>query len=211
MGFLSLLFPYIFVIVFLLLLYWVFKRSIFFIYPLLSLTLCLYSFQFNFALHQPEVFKKEKSPEILRLMSWNIRHFIPYNESSFKPVNHDQIAKVFEAISSYEPDVICFQEFISLPDQKEKSVSGIEKSFNMPFISLMVQIFFNPINTAAQPYSPNIQSSVVEQFLSRIGMLTIQRQRFMLTLSNGEILSGYIPFICSHLVLATESTRYWAL
>jgi endonuclease/exonuclease/phosphatase family metal-dependent hydrolase len=134
MGFLSLLFPYSFVAVFLLLLYWVLKRSIFFIYHLLSLALCLYSVQFNFALHLPSIFKKEKSPEVLRLMSWNIRHFIPYNESNFKPVNKDQISKVFDAIAAYEPDVICFQEFISLPDEKEKNpFQSLKNKFDYSF------------------------------------------------------------------------------
>ena len=134
MGFLSLLFPYSFVAVFLLLLYWVLKRSIFFIYHLLSLALCLYSVQFNFALHLPSIFKKEKSPEVLRLMSWNIRHFIPYNESNFKPVNKDQISKVFDAIAAYEPDVIRFQEFISLPDEKEKNpFQSLKNKFDYSF------------------------------------------------------------------------------
>ncbi len=121
MGFLSLLFPYIYVAVFLLFLYWVSRFSKFFIYPLVSLALSAYGFQFNFAFHLPVAFKKEKSEDALRLMSWNIRHFIPYNESNFKPVNKDQITKIFEAISTYDPDVICFQEFISLPDEKEQN------------------------------------------------------------------------------------------
>jgi len=134
MGFLSLLFPYVYGSVFFLLIYWIFKRSKFLIYPLLSLALSAYGFQFNFGMHQPVVFKKEKPSDALRLMSWNIRHFIPYNERNFKPVNNDQITKVFEAISAYDPDVICFQEFISLPNEKDRDpFRSLKKKFKYKY------------------------------------------------------------------------------
>jgi len=115
-GFLSLLFPYIFFLVLLFLIYWLFKFSRFFIYPFFALILSAYSLQFNFSFHQPNSFVKEKDKQHLRVMSWNIRHFIPYNESNFKPVNKDQIEKVFDEVLSNNPDIVCFQEFISLPN-----------------------------------------------------------------------------------------------
>ncbi|MFZ9742202.1 MAG: hypothetical protein ACO3B0_01280, partial [Chitinophagaceae bacterium] len=115
-GFLSLLFPYIFFLVLLFLIYWLFKFSRFFIYPFFALILSAYSLQFNFSFHQPNSFVKEKDKQHLRVMSWNIRHFIPYNESNFKPVNKDQIEKVFDEVLFNNPDIVCFQEFISLPN-----------------------------------------------------------------------------------------------
>ena len=117
-GFLSLLSPYMFLMVGVILVYWVIKLSRFFIFPFLALLLSAYSFQFNFSFHKPSAFVEKKSDRVLRVMSWNLRHFIPYNESNFRPVNKAQINKVLDEVVRNQPDVICFQEFISLPKQK---------------------------------------------------------------------------------------------
>ena len=117
-GFLSLLSPYMFLMVGVILVYWVIKLSRFFIFPLLALLLSAYSFQFNFSFHKPSTFVDKKTDNVLRVMSWNLRHFIPYNESNFRPVNKTQINKVLDEVVRNQPDVICFQEFISLPKQK---------------------------------------------------------------------------------------------
>ncbi|MEY3920698.1 MAG: hypothetical protein RL634_459 [Bacteroidota bacterium] len=126
-GFLSLLSPYMFLGVVLLLIYWVLQFSRFSIFPLAALLLSAYSFQFNFSFHKPTSFKERKSSDEVRVMSWNLRHFIPYNESNFKPVNKEQIKKVFNEVVRYQPDIICFQEFISLPNQKKDNPFNLLK------------------------------------------------------------------------------------
>lgn len=120
-GFLSLLSPYMFLAVLILFIYWSIKASRFFIFPLLALILSAYSFQLNFSFHKPSIFSVRKSPNTLRLMSWNLRHFIPFNENDFKPENREHIKKVFDEVVRYQPDIICFQEFISLPNQKNQN------------------------------------------------------------------------------------------
>ena len=126
-GFLSLLSPYMFLSVAILLGYWVLRLSRFFIFPLVALLLSAYSFQFNFSFHKPSSFNESKSPDAVRVMSWNLRHFIPYNESNFRPVNKEQIKKVFDEVVHYQPDIICFQEFISLPNQKKDNPFNLLK------------------------------------------------------------------------------------
>ena len=118
-GFLSLLSPYMFMAVVMLLVYWIFKFSRFFVFPFVALLLSAYSFQFNFSFHKPSSFVEQKSSGTVRVMSWNLRHFIPYNESNFRPVNKDQIKKVFDEVVRFQPDIICFQEFISYPIRKK--------------------------------------------------------------------------------------------
>lgn len=118
-GFMSLLFPYLFLIVGVCFIYWLVKKDRFLIYPLFALMLSAYTFHFNFSWNNPSAFDKKKSDQSLRLMSWNIRHFIPYNENNFRPANSNQIKKVFDQIETYQPDIICFQEFISLPNEKQ--------------------------------------------------------------------------------------------
>ena len=117
-GFMSLVFPYLFFVVFILMVYWLLKKSRFAIFPLLVIILSSYTFRNNFSFHKPVQFTLKKSPDLLRMMSWNIRHFIPNDESNFRPSNSKQVKKVFEEVEKYQPDVICFQEFISLPGEK---------------------------------------------------------------------------------------------
>ena len=126
-GFLSLLSPYMFLAVVVLLIYWIFKLSKFFVFPFVALLLSAYSFQFIFSFHKPSSFSEQKSSGAVRVMSWNLRHFIPYNESNFRPVNKDQIKKVFDEVVRYQPDIICFQEFISLPNQQKDNPFNLLK------------------------------------------------------------------------------------
>lgn len=120
-GFMSLLFPYLFFVVLVLFFYWLFRWSRFLLVPLFSLLLSAYTFHFNFSFHTSAGFNTTKSSGALRLMSWNVRHFIPFNENNFRPASKAQIKKVFKEIELYQPDVICFQEFISLPDEKKSN------------------------------------------------------------------------------------------
>jgi hypothetical protein len=123
----SLLFPYLFFTVLVLFFYWLFRWSTFLFLPLLSLLLSAYTFHFNFSFHTPDRFKTIKSPDALRLMSWNVRHFIPFDENNFRPASREQIKKVFNEIEQYQPDAICFQEFISLPDEKKSNPFAVLK------------------------------------------------------------------------------------
>jgi len=115
-GFLGLFFPYFLFCLLFFLLFWLFvKRR----WALLSLITLIAGYR-TILLHLPfnlnGDFQVNKEQQDLRLMSWNVRHFIPFDESSFKPDKLKHRNEVFDQIRKYNPDIICMQEFISMPD-----------------------------------------------------------------------------------------------
>lgn len=119
-GFLGLFFPFITATLILFVAFWLLvKRS----WSFISLIILVMGFA-AISLHLPfkteSDFRKEKVKGELRVMSWNVRHFIPFDESTFKPDRLRQRQHILEQIAEYQPDVICFQEFISMPGDEEK-------------------------------------------------------------------------------------------
>ena len=119
-GFLGLFFPFITATLILFVVFWLLvKRS----WSFISLIILVMGFA-AISLHLPfkteSDFRKEKANGELRVMSWNVRHFIPFDESTFKPDRLRQRQHILEQIAEYQPDVICFQEFISMPGDEEK-------------------------------------------------------------------------------------------
>jgi len=114
-GFLGLFFPFITVLMLLFVLFWLLvKRS----WAFISLVMLLVGFTAisqHLPLRTDAGFNKGKKKEELRVMSWNVRHFIPFDESSFKPDRLRHRQQILEQINDYQPDVICFQEFIAMP------------------------------------------------------------------------------------------------
>jgi endonuclease/exonuclease/phosphatase family metal-dependent hydrolase len=114
MGFLSLFLPYLFFLMLFFLLLWIFIKSKWFFFPLVVLLIGV----FKLSSHYSFTFSTKFNPSnqgTLRVMSWNIRHFIPFYETKFKPNKEEQTQKIFDEIKQYSPDIICLQEFISIP------------------------------------------------------------------------------------------------
>ena len=115
-GFLGLFYPVFFVAMILFLLFWALLRSKKILLPLLALAAGFSNFRLHMGLHFGSSFDAaKKSAGTIRVMDWNIRHFIPFDESDFKPSRARHQQKIFEEISKNNPDLICFQEFISMP------------------------------------------------------------------------------------------------
>lgn len=113
-GFLGLFFPYFFVLMVLFFLGWLLVRPKWAIFPLVILAAGIIPSSVHYSFNFGDQFNTEKSKDI-RIMNWNIRHFIPFDEQGFKPGAKEQDQLVYDEIKKYQPDVICFQEFISIP------------------------------------------------------------------------------------------------
>lgn len=116
-GFLGLSFPYLFFIMAALVLIFLLVRPKWAILPIVLLLLGSKTILLHFPLRLYNPFSIEKSSSSLRIMSWNLRHFIPFEEKYFKPDRLTQQQKVLSQIKTYRPDVICFQEFTSMPGE----------------------------------------------------------------------------------------------
>jgi len=114
-GFLGLFFPFLMLSMFVLLIFWIFINRWGVFFSLGVLLLCLPAIRVHLPFNLPAAFQQQRDSSAIRLMSWNLRHFIPFNESGFKPDRIHQQKEMVQQIRQYQPDVICMQEFISMP------------------------------------------------------------------------------------------------
>jgi len=119
-GFLGLFFPYLLVILLLFLLFWIFVRIKWALFPLLVILAGSSAAGKHVSFKGGNDFSLKKSPASIRFMSWNLRHFIPFDESMFKPDQEKHLQLILDQVKKYQPDVICFQEFVSMPGQGNK-------------------------------------------------------------------------------------------
>ena len=115
-GFLGLFFPYFLFCLMFFLVFWLFVKRWWSLLSLIALLAGLPTIQLYLPINWNGDFQIKKEEQDLRVMSWNVRHFIPFDESSFKPDKLKHREEVFDQIRKYNPDVICLQEFISMPD-----------------------------------------------------------------------------------------------
>jgi endonuclease/exonuclease/phosphatase family metal-dependent hydrolase len=93
---------------------WIFIKPIWSLFPLMVLLIGVFKLSAHYSFNFSTDFNQTNTGA-LRVMSWNIRHFIPFNETKFKPNKEAQTQKIFHEIKQYNPDIICLQEFISIP------------------------------------------------------------------------------------------------
>lgn len=113
-GFLSLSFPYLALLVLAFMILWLFIRRRWAIFSLAALILSLWQFKFLVPLNLPATFSlQKKSKTELRVMTWNIRYFTPFNNMYLETGERKQHVAILSEIRKYQPDIICFQEFSS--------------------------------------------------------------------------------------------------
>jgi endonuclease/exonuclease/phosphatase family metal-dependent hydrolase len=119
-GFLGLFFPYIFLLLLLFLMFWIFVRTKRAFFPLLVMLAGFSAVGNHISFKRGDDFSQEKQPGSIRFMDWNLRHFIPFDESMFKPDQDKHLQLILDQVKKYQPDVICFQEFVSMPAEGKK-------------------------------------------------------------------------------------------
>ncbi|MCF8213619.1 MAG: endonuclease/exonuclease/phosphatase family protein [Chitinophagaceae bacterium] len=119
-GFLGLFFPYFLVLLLLFFLFWIFVRIKLTIFPLLVMLAGFSAVAKHVSFKGGDDFSIKKVPGSIRFMSWNLRHFVPFDESMFKPDQDKHLQLILDQVKKYQPDVICFQEFVSMPGKGKK-------------------------------------------------------------------------------------------
>ena len=119
-GFLGLFFPYIFLLLLLFLMFWIFVRIKRAFFPLLVMLAGFSAVGNHISFKRGDDFSQEKQLGSIRFMDWNLRHFIPFDESMFKPDQDKHLQLILDQVKKYQPDVICFQEFVSMPAEGKK-------------------------------------------------------------------------------------------
>jgi endonuclease/exonuclease/phosphatase family metal-dependent hydrolase len=76
----------------------------------------------------------EKKEDHLRVLDWNLRYFVPFNNTNFKPDEELNLNAILNEIREFQPDILCFQEFFENAEEKRKgNVKRIVDELGYPF------------------------------------------------------------------------------
>jgi len=118
-GFLGLLFPYLCLILFAFLVFFLFSRSKWSWLTVICLLVGWKSISAVFAMHIGKGFDKEKKKTgSVRIMTWNVRSFMGEDDKIKKTGLTLTHMKMFDLIQTYNPDVLAFQEFMTADSGK---------------------------------------------------------------------------------------------
>jgi endonuclease/exonuclease/phosphatase family metal-dependent hydrolase len=106
---LGLAFPILLLLEIVFVLFWAGFRSQWIFLPVITILLGITQIMHFVAWHPFNGFNEQKDPGKLRILSWNISWFDGQTKEDHMP---PQRKKIFEFLTKYNPDVICFQEFI---------------------------------------------------------------------------------------------------
>lgn len=113
---LGLLFPLLFFVLLGFLIYWLMRRSKWAFVCALALILGWKQFSVMFAFHLPQKFDVTKSPETIRVLTWNLSGWGETNRSGKGKANHQK--EMIEVIKNTNADVLCFEEYVYYKDSK---------------------------------------------------------------------------------------------
>ena len=113
-GFMGLLFPYLLGALLLFTIFWLVVSPRKSLYSLVALLLGFGNISSLVAFRLPQEFPLHKDSSVIRVLDWNLRYFVPFNQAKF---NQDELLQnmdsILDEIRTYKPDLVCFQEFFS--------------------------------------------------------------------------------------------------
>jgi endonuclease/exonuclease/phosphatase family metal-dependent hydrolase len=134
-GFLGLFFPYLLFLLCAFFLFWLMVKWKYALFSALVLLAGAGTIQLHIPLRFSGVSLENAPGGSVRIMTWNIRHFIPFEEKKFIPNRSDHQKKIFAEIRKVNPDIICFQEFVSLPtDELKDPVKVLREQFGYRYV-----------------------------------------------------------------------------
>lgn len=108
-GFFSLAFPYVAVVLLLSVLFWLVAKPVIAIIPIITLLIGWQQLSVIFAVHVNNSFSNLKSDSALRVVTWNVRGFYGITNSNYtQRRNRLEISKLIHGL---DPDIVCMQEF----------------------------------------------------------------------------------------------------
>jgi endonuclease/exonuclease/phosphatase family metal-dependent hydrolase len=124
-GFVGLMFPYLLLALVVLTLFSLFIRPRFALIGILAILFSYKNIGHLFSIGTSKEFVKANNKENLRVMTWNVRFFIPFNVSYFDS-KASTLDAILKEVEKYDPDIICFQEFYT-SSKKSKNLERIQK------------------------------------------------------------------------------------
>lgn len=129
---LTLGFPFLLLLVILLMLGWLLVKPKYALISLGALLLGIKSISNLFAFHSPPAFSQQKPPGSIRVATWNVARFIEMRRN-FNEGSRTRL-RMMEQIQAQDADIICMQEFFhSLAPDWYPNLTYISKHFNYPY------------------------------------------------------------------------------
>ena len=113
-SFLGLGFPFLLLAVFISVIWWLFIKPRYAIWPAVALILGIQSINVFLSFHTSSKFTQQKSPENIRVATWNVARFIEMKRNNNK--GSQTRKKMLEQIKEQNADIICMQEFFHSED-----------------------------------------------------------------------------------------------
>lgn len=133
LSFLGLAFPFLLVVVILFLTGWLITmKPKMALISAVALLLSFKSLTVFFAFKRKANFSTEKSPETLRIISWNVARFIELKRNMNKGSQTRQ--KMFDLIKAQNADVLCLQEFhTSIKEEYYNNIEAVQNELGYPY------------------------------------------------------------------------------
>ena len=108
-GFLGLTLPYLIVVLIFSLIFWLIFNPKYSLIPLLALLVGIQQIKVLFAFHPGASFSYTKPNNDLRIVTWNVRNFVPLsNRKAKEKYTREGVA---DAVARTDADIVCLQEF----------------------------------------------------------------------------------------------------
>jgi endonuclease/exonuclease/phosphatase family metal-dependent hydrolase len=133
-GFFGLIYPYLLLILVVMTICSFLIRPKWAIAGIIALAVSFTNIATLFALNLPKDFETQKQTGKLRVMTWNIRRFTPYNKEIFDP-EHNNLSAIAEEVRKYDPDVLCFQEFFTGTSRRRRNLELFRDSLGFHHVS----------------------------------------------------------------------------
>lgn len=129
---LTLGFPFLLLLVVLIMLGWLMVKPRYALISACALLLGFRSITVFFAFHTSQDFNQQKKPGTVRIATWNVARFIEMRRN-FNQGSRTRL-RMMEQIQAQNADVICMQEFFhSLASDWYPNLTYISKNFNYPY------------------------------------------------------------------------------
>lgn len=126
-GFMGLLFPYLLAVLLLFLLFWLIAHPRKSLYTLAALALGFGNIRTLVAFRLASPFPVTKREGTVRVMNWNVRHFVPFRNDKFQGNDTNNLRAIMQEIQTYQPDVICLQEFYNKSNEENEGKDLIQE------------------------------------------------------------------------------------
>jgi len=79
-------------------------------------------------------FRGIKADGHIRVMTWNVRRFTPWNKDFFDP-RKNNLGDIVEEVRAFNPDILCFQEFYTGSAARRRNLELFRDSLGYPYVA----------------------------------------------------------------------------